>query len=117
MDYQNNVLELIKRFRKHPKWHSFYLKTSTEILSIFNLPTEEIIETTLEDLAVNEDFCIPLIVSKEYQLYPSLDECFKLTVQNQIVAILYMNQQNHIQQLSVCYLHRNELTHLEIFTL
>lgn len=112
-----NIIHLIHQFRKHPKWQSFYLKTTRELIDLLDIPPYEIIETNFSELKINEDFCIPLFIRRGEHSFPSLKECFKNSIQNQIVAILNFNEEHHIQNLSVGYLNHNQLTDLEVFEL
>lgn len=113
MNRQKQILDLFGEFKKHKKWHSFYLKSIKELIDVLNLPTHEIIECNLADLSKNEDFCLPLFISKEDHFFPSLKSCFNTNDQNQIIAVLNFNQ--NLDNLSIYYLNNDELSFLEDF--
>lgn len=112
-----NIIHLIQQFRKHPKWQSFYLKTTCELIDVLDIPPYEIIESNFDELKINEDFCIPLFIRRGGHSFPSLEQCFKNSTQNQIVAILNYNDDHQLKNLSIGYLNHNHLTDLEIFEL
>ncbi len=117
MNRKEQILNLFNVLKKHPKWHSFYLKSIKELIDVLNLPQFEIIECDINHISHNEDFCIPLFISKDKLFFPSLTTCFKDSNQNQIVAILKFDNDQNPKDLSICYLHKNELTYLETFQL
>ena len=117
MNREKQIQNLIHLFRKHKRWHSFYLKGIREIIDALNLPKHEIIECELEDLSINEDFCIPLFISKENQYFPSIESTFKDSNQNQIIAVLNFDLNQYPLDLTICYINQNKLSNLEIFDL
>lgn len=117
MERNEHILLLFEQFRKHKKWNNFYLKSIKTLIVSLLIPSDEIIECTLQELSLNEEFCLPLFISREELFYPSIIETFKDSVQNQTVAILNFNDNQEVDNLSICYLHKNQLTYLEIFKL
>ena len=117
MNREDQIQNLIHVFRKHKKWHSFYLKSIKEIIEALNLQKNEIIECELNELSINEDFCIPLFISKNNQYFPSLESTFKDSNQNQIIAVLNFDLNQYPLNLTIYYINKNKLSSLESFNL
>lgn len=115
MDRTYQILSLFNQFRKNKKWDSFYIKSVKEVIISLKIPPHTIIECTLEEMSINEDFCIPLFISNDDLFFPSILECFKHTSQNQIVAILTFDKKHEVDNLSICYIHKNQLSYLKKF--
>lgn len=117
MERREKILLLFNQFRQHKKWNHFYLKSIEPLIRSLLLPPDEIIECSLEELSINEEFCLPLFISRDDLFYPSIIETFKNSLQNQTVAILNFNKEQDVENLSICYLHKNQITYLEVFKL
>ncbi|HEY4539107.1 MAG TPA: hypothetical protein VIG94_03730 [Faecalibacter sp.] len=117
MERREKILLLFDQFRKHKKWNSFYLKSIQSLIHSLLLPPGEVIECSIDELSQNEEFCLPLFISRDDLFYPSIVETFKNSLQNQTVAILNFNAEQDVDNLAICYLHKNQLTYLEIFKL
>lgn len=115
MDRTYQILNLFDQFRKNKKWDAFYIKSVKEVIISLKIPPHILIECTMEEMSINEDFCIPLFISNNDLFFPSLLECFKNKTQNQIVAILTFNEEHCVNNLSICYIHKNQLSYLEKF--
>lgn len=113
MTYKPKIVILIHKFRNHPKWTNFYLKTIKNNITQFNLPMDEIIECTQDQLCVNEDFCLPLIIESNDTYFPSIKKTFHSTTQNQIIAIFHSEN----SYITINYLNQDNLTVLETFRL
>lgn len=117
MNREEQIQNLIHVFRRHEKWHSFYLKSIKEIITALNLPKHEIIECNLDEISLNEDFCIPLFISKKNHFFPSIKSAFKNSNQNQIIAVLNFDLNQFPLNLTIYYINQNELSSLESFNL
>lgn len=117
MNREEHIQNLILALRSHKRWHSFYLKSIKEIIVALNLPEYEIIECNLTELSINEDFCIPLFISKKNHFFPSIESTFKNSNQNQIIAVLNFDLNQYPLNLMIYYINQNELSNLECINL